>query len=96
LLGEEKSKKRSNSADKCNMQIFASALQGLNATETKLDQTANRLSRMGVNENGASPDAVDLSAELVNLMTAKQQFAANLKSLETGNEIAKHTLDILA
>jgi flagellar hook protein FlgE len=78
------------------MQIFASALQGLNAAETKLDQTASRLSRAGIAEKGAAPDAVDLSAELVNLLTAKQQYAANLKSLETGNEIAKHTLDILA
>ena len=79
-----------------HMQIFASALQGLNAAETKLDQTANRLSHVGVAENGAAPDAVDLSAEMVNLMTAQQEYAANLKSLEAGNEIVKHTLDILA
>jgi hypothetical protein len=78
------------------MQIFASALQGLNAAETKLDQTASRLSRAGAAENGSGPDAVDLSTEMVNLMTAQQEYAANLKSLEAGNEIAKHTLDILA
>ncbi len=77
------------------MQIFASALQGLNAAETKLDQTASRLSRAGVAQNGPGPDAVDLSTEMVNLMTAQQEYAANLKSLEAGNQIAKHTLDIL-
>lgn len=78
------------------MQIFASALQGLNAAETKLDQAASRISRAGGTGNGAPPDAVDLATELVNLLTAKQEYAANLKALETGNEIAKHTIDILA
>jgi len=77
------------------MQIFASALQGLNAAETKLDQTASRISRAGT-ETEAAPDAVDLSTEMVNLLTAKQEYAANLKSLQAGNEMAKHTLDILA
>jgi flagellar hook protein FlgE len=76
------------------MQIFASALQGLNAAETQLDQTAGRIAHSA--ENSAAPDSVDLSTDMVNLLTAKQQFAANLKSLEVGNEIAKHTLDILA
>ena len=78
------------------MQIFASALQGLNAAETQLDQTASRISRAGGTESGAAPDSVDLSTDMVNLLTAKQQFAANLKSIGAGNEIDKHTLDILA
>ncbi|HEV3330554.1 MAG TPA: hypothetical protein VG096_06220 [Bryobacteraceae bacterium] len=77
------------------MQIFASALQGLNAAETKLDQTASRISRATVG-TGAASDSVDLSTELLNLLTAKELYAANLKSLQTGNEIARHTLDILA
>jgi flagellar hook protein FlgE len=78
------------------MQIFASALQGLNAAETKLDQTASRISRATVAGTGAASDSVDLSTEMVNLLTAKELYAANIKSLQTGNEIAKHTLDILA
>jgi hypothetical protein len=32
---------------------------------------------------------------MVNLLTAQQDFAANLKSLEAGNNIEKHTLDIV-
>ena len=76
------------------MQIFATALQGLNAAETKLDQTAGRISRASA-DLGTASDSVDLSTEMVNLMTAQRDYAANLKSLEAGNEIAKHTLDIV-
>ncbi|HUI80161.1 MAG TPA: flagellar basal body rod C-terminal domain-containing protein [Bryobacteraceae bacterium] len=78
------------------MQIFASALQGLDAAEGKLDQTANRISRASVAGTGAAGDSVDLSTEMVNLLTAKQAYEVNLKSLQVGNEITKHTLDILA
>jgi len=78
------------------MQIFASALQGLNAAETKLDQTASRIAGGGAGLSGPPADSVDLSTEMVNLLTAKDQFAANLKSIEAGDQMTKHALDILA
>ena len=78
------------------MQIFGSALQGLNAAETKLDKTASRISQAGAAGIGGVSDSVDLSTEMVNLMLSQQEYAANLKSLQTGNEMVKHTLDILA
>jgi flagellar hook protein FlgE len=95
LLIVKKSKKARIPPMSSNMQIFSSALQGLNAAETQLDQTASRISRAGSTENAAAPDSVDLSTEMVNLLTAKVQFAANLKSIEVGNQMEKHTLDIL-
>jgi flagellar hook protein FlgE len=76
------------------MDAISSALSGLNAAESKLDQTARRLSQIGAVDN-IPTDTVDLASEMVNLMTAKLQFQANLKSLEAGNEMAKHTIDIL-
>jgi flagellar basal body rod protein FlgC len=76
------------------MDAISAALSGLNAAESRLDQTAKRLSQIGV-VNNVPTDSVDLASEMVNLMTAKLQFEANLKSLETGNEMAKHTIDIL-
>jgi flagellar hook protein FlgE len=76
------------------MDAISSALSGLNAAESKLDQTARRLSQIGAVDN-VPTDTVDLASEMVNLMTAKLQFQANLKSLEAGNEMAKHTIDIL-
>ena len=41
-------------------------------------------------------DTVDLSAEAVNLHSAKEQFLANLRALEVGQDTAKHTVNILA
>ena len=76
------------------MDAISAALSGLNAAETKLDQTAKRLSQIGAVDS-VPTDSVDLASEMVNLITAKLQFEANLKSLETGNEMAKHTIDIL-
>jgi len=76
------------------MQIFGAALQGLNAAESKLDRTAERISKTGTVQNGA--DSVDLASEMVNLMTAKEEYAANLKSLKAGDEMVKHTIDLLA
>ena len=78
------------------MEILATALQGLNGAEKKLDQAATRISQAGVSENGSSADNVDLATEIVNLAVAKEEYQANLKALQTGSEIAKHTIDILA
>ena len=78
------------------MEIVATALQGLSRAETKVDRAATRISQVGITENGASGDSVDLATEMVNLAEAKIEYQANLKALQTGNEMAKHTIDILA
>jgi flagellar basal body rod protein FlgC len=39
---------------------------------------------------------VDLSAEIVALMSAKNQFSANLSTLKTANQIQKNVLDLMA
>ncbi len=87
------------------MQILAAALEGLQKAEGKLDQTASRLSNLGALTNSAPAqptpatpaptDAVDLSTEMLNLITARTEYDVNLKSLQTGEQMVKHTLDIL-
>ena len=52
----------------------------------KLDQT----------KPDASGDTVDLSTEMVNLMSARNEYEANLKSIQTSEEMSRRTLDILA
>jgi flagellar hook protein FlgE len=76
------------------MDAISAALSGLNAAEVKLDQTAKRLSQIGTVDS-VPADSVDLASQIVNLVTAKLEFEANLKSLETGNQMVKHTIDIL-
>jgi hypothetical protein len=41
-------------------------------------------------------DSVDLSSEAVDLLTAKDQYLASLKVVEAGQDIARHTLNLLA
>lgn len=78
------------------MEILATALQGLSRAENSVDQAAVRLSQAGISPNGSSGDTVDLATEIVNLTAAKDEYLANLKALQTGEEMAKHTIDILA
>jgi len=78
------------------MEILSAALQGLNSAEAKLDQAATRIAQAGNPVEGSSGDTVDLAAEIVNLASAKIDYEVNLKALQTGDEMAKHTLDILA
>ena len=78
------------------MEILATALQGLSRAENSVDQAAVRLSQAGISPNGSSGDTVDLAAEIVNLTVAKDEYMVNLKALQTADEMAKHTIDILA
>jgi len=78
-----------------HMEILGTALQGLNSAETKLDQAASRISHASA-DTGVSGDSVDLATEMVNMTVAKEEYQANLKALQAGNEIAQHTIDILA
>ena len=78
------------------MEILATALEGLNRAETKVDQAAVRISQAGIAPNGSSGDTVNLAQEIVNLTVGKEEYLANLKALEAGNDLAKHTIDILA
>ena len=78
------------------MEILAVALEGLSRAEAKVDQAAVRISQAGVASNGSSGDTVDLTKEIVNLAVAKEEFLANLKALQAGDDLTKHTIDILA
>jgi len=97
FTGHEKSLKNNRRfADERNMEILATALEGLNRAESKVDQAAVRISQAGIAPNGSSGDTVDLAQEIVNLAVAKDDYLANLKALQAGDEMTKHTIDILA
>ncbi len=79
------------------MDLSAIALQGLEQGQAQLEQAATRLARAGAESpDGASLDTVDLSAEIVALMSAKTQFSANLSTLKTADQIQKNVLDLMA
>ena len=78
------------------MEILATALRGLSNAEGQVDQAAARISQAGTSESGNPGDTVDLAGAVVSLTVGKDEYLANLKALQTGDEMAKHTIDILA
>jgi flagellar hook protein FlgE len=79
------------------MDLSAIALQGLEQSQAQLENAATRLVGAGTESpDGAGVDIVDLSAEIVALMSAKTQFSANLTTLKTADQIQKSGLDVMA
>ncbi len=72
------------------MDIAAIALGGMNEAQGRVESAARRLA------SAAEPtDTVDLSAEMVALMEARNAFTTNARVLETADEIQKNVIDIL-
>lgn len=71
------------------------ALQGLQQAEVQLTAAAARLATAG-SPNGANLDVVDLSAEMVALMSAQTLFSVNIATLKTADQMQKNLLDVMA
>jgi len=79
------------------MDPSAIALQGLQQAEVQLETAASRIASAGsASPDGANLDVVDLSAEMVALMSAQNQFEANLSTLKTADQMQKMLVDIKA
>jgi outer membrane murein-binding lipoprotein Lpp len=72
---------------------FSLPMQGIEAAEQKFEKAAGRIARA---PDQGSPDVVDLSAEMVNLLESRNQVAANVKVAQVGDRMAKQMLDVLA
>lgn len=83
------------------MEIQSIGLAGLEKAQGKLAAVAKRLasggqvSGGGDSGEGSGGDVVDLSAEMVALMMAKSASGANLKAVESANELASQAIDVL-
>ncbi|HKF06985.1 MAG TPA: flagellar basal body rod C-terminal domain-containing protein [Candidatus Sulfotelmatobacter sp.] len=77
------------------MDPSAIALQALHQANAQLETAAARIASAGATSPDGTPiDVVDLSAELVALMTAQNLFEANLATLKTDNQMQKALIDI--
>jgi flagellar hook protein FlgE len=73
------------------------ALQGLHQADTQLEAAAARIASAGATSpDGANLDVVDLSNEMVALMSAQTLFEANLATLETAEQVQKSLIDTTA
>jgi len=79
------------------MDVMSAALQGLEQAQSKVDQSAVRLSHLNAQDaNGMPTDTVDLSQEMVSLITAHNDFSVNIAVLKTGDEMVRQAVNLLA
>ena len=79
------------------MDISSVALDGLYRAGVKLETAATRIASFGAHSSdGANGDTVDLSAELVAVMSARTEFSANLKTLEAAGQEQKSLIHLIA
>jgi flagellar hook-associated protein FlgK len=75
--------------------ILPAALEGLRRAEGRLESAARRIA-VSADLERAAADRVDLSEEFVALIQARNAFVANLRAVQAGDELARHTIDLLA
>jgi flagellar hook protein FlgE len=74
-----------------------SALDGMQTAETQLDTTAARIANYPFGVPPAnSGDTVDLSTDMVNLLQAGDNFAADTKAAQVDDEMQQSTISMLA
>jgi hypothetical protein len=79
------------------MDLSEIALQGLQQADSQLDTAAGKIASSGAQSpDGASLDVVDLSAEMIALLSAKTLAAANIATLKVDGEVQNSLLDITA
>ena len=71
------------------------ALQGLQQAEVQAETAAAAIAGAGA-ANGTNPDVVDLSKEVLALISAQASFDANIATLETVDQMQKILLDVTA
>lgn len=70
-------------------------LQGMSRAETRVNRTAERVARVGGTLE-TPEDSVDLSADMVNLMQGRNDYAMNAKVAKTFEQMSGAVLNILA
>jgi flagellar basal body rod protein FlgC len=71
------------------MDISSIALQGVQQAQVQLDNSVQRLTQ------ATSGDVVDLSQEAVALLSAKNQFSANINVLKIAGNMQKNVINLL-
>jgi flagellar hook protein FlgE len=86
-----------DNADRTSMNLSAIALQGLHQAGARLESAGSQIASLAASSPGAAnQDTVDLSAAVVALVSAKNLYSANLRSVKTADEILKTSIDLIA
>ena len=81
------------------MTAIQSALSGMQSADSQLDATASLIANSAFPTVPDAPnppqDRVDLSIDMVNLLQARTNFAADVKVAHVADEIQKSTISML-
>ncbi|GEM_PF-4731876 len=75
------------------MNATGTALAGMQAAIRQMDQAADNLSRLG---DPAAAARINISVEMVRLLSARSAFLANVKLARAANELDKKLVDLMA
>jgi len=79
------------------MDVASIALTGLADAQVRVEHGARRIASASLPDSTGPPvDTVDLSAAMVDLLAARNDFQANLQVLRTADEMQREALDQLA
>lgn len=79
------------------MNLSAIALQGLEQANVQLEKAAIRIATAATpSSDGSNVDTVDLSAEMVAMLSAKNQFLAEIATLKVADEVQKNVVNLIA
>jgi hypothetical protein len=81
--------------DPTKMNVSQIALGGFQQAVTQMESAAARIARLPLAASAPPEDSVDLAASMVELIQAQRSAEANLAVIRTGDEVTRHTLDVL-
>jgi hypothetical protein len=76
------------------MDLCGIALTGLDNAREQIETSGRRLASAASPDNPG--DTIDLSSAAAQLMAARNQYETNLQVLETGDQMERQTIDLLA
>src|SRR5260370_42704298 len=77
--------------DPVSAPLGASALQGMQNAEAQFEKAAGRIVQLPAAVGGGG-DTVDLSAEIVAMLSARDNFMANVEAAKTGDSLQRALL----
>jgi flagellar hook protein FlgE len=79
------------------MNASSIALQGLQQAESQLNSVASQINSVGsLASGGGNVDAVDLSEEMIAMMSAQNLYQENLATLKTADQIEQSLINLMA
>lgn len=73
--------------------MYTTPLSGMLAAQDRVERSASRIASLPANGTGA--DSIDLSAEMIALLEARNDFAAEVKAQEVMDETTQSALDLV-